>query len=175
MAAVSNSVARTIETLYGEHHTWLQGWLRRRLGSASDAADLAQDTFVRLLTRPASRGFGSFLEARSYLRTAANGMCIDLWRRREVEQAWLQTLATWPESYAPSPEHRAIVIETLLEIGNMLSRLSQKAATAFVMAQVDGTGYRDIARELSVSERMVQKYVAQAMLQCALIDAGLDG
>ena len=40
------------------------------------------------------------------------------------------------------------------------------------MAQVDGMPYRAIAAQLSVSERMVKKYIAQAMLQCALIEAG---
>jgi len=107
------------------------------------------------------------------VRTIANGMCVDLWRRREVEQAWLDALAAQPEACAPSPEHHAIVIETLLEIGALLRRLPQKAATAFVMAQVDGAPYRDIAAALGVSERMVKKYIAQAMLQCALAEAGL--
>ncbi|MEG7360112.1 MULTISPECIES: hypothetical protein [Pseudomonas] len=48
---------------------------------------------MRLLLKPASRGFSSPVDARAYLRTMARGMCIDLWRRREVEQAWLDTLA----------------------------------------------------------------------------------
>ncbi len=148
--------------------------MRRRLGNAADAADLAHDTFFRLLTRSSIPGFGSFVEARAYLRTIGGGLCVDLWRRREVEQAWSEALAALPEPAAPSPEHQAIVIETLLEIGRMLGRLSQKAARAFVMAQVDGVPYRDIAAELAVSERMVKKYIAQAMLQCALIEAGLD-
>lgn len=169
---VADLATRQVEELYAEHHGWLHAWLRRKLGNGADAADLAQDTFIRLLTRPAPRGFGSFAEARAYLRKAASGLCIDLWRRREIEQAWLQTLAAQPEAAAPSPEHQAIIIETLLEIGSMLSRLSQKAASAFVMAQVNGMPYRDIAAKLDVSERMVKKYIAQAMLQCALIEAG---
>ena len=41
------------------------------------------------------------------------------------------------------------------------------------MAQVDGMPYREIAVELGVSERMIKKYMAQAMLECALIEAGL--
>ena len=28
----------------------------------------------------------------------ANGLCIDMWRRREVEQAWLEALAARPAS-----------------------------------------------------------------------------
>ena len=168
-AAASDPLA----TLYRNHHGWLQGWLRRRLGCAADAADLAQDAFLRLLASP--RQFNSPPEARGYLRSMANGLCIDLWRRREVEQAWLQTLACRPEALEPSPEQRALIVETLLEIGDMLGRLPQKAAAAFVMALVDGLPYREIAAQLGVSERMVKKYMAQAMLQCALIEAGLPG
>lgn len=175
MPAAELALHDTVQALYRHHHGWLYGWLHRRLGNACDAADLAQDTFVRLLTRPASRGFDSVGEARGYLRAAASGLCVDLWRRREVERAWLQTLAAQPEAVVPSPEHRAIVIETLLEIGSMLGRLSDKAARAFVLAQVDGLRYREIATALSVSERMVKKYMAQAMLECALIDSGLRG
>lgn len=162
-----------MESLYSAHHGWLQGWLLRRLGNTADAADLAQDAFVRLLNRSALPRFGSVAEARGYLRTIGGGLCIDLWRHREVEKAWLDALAAQPEALAPSPEHQAIVIETLLEVGRMLGRMPPKAAAAFVMAQVDGLPYREIAATLQVSERMVKKYIAQAMLQCALIDAGL--
>lgn len=162
-----------ITSLYLNHHGWLQTWLRRRLGCAADAADLAQDAFMRLLLAP--KQFNSMPETRGYLRTMANGLCIDLWRRRELEQAWLQTLACRPEAVEPSPEHRALIVETLLEISDMLSRLSQKAAAAFIMAQVDGLPYREIATQLGVSDRMVKKYIAQAMLQCALIEARQQG
>lgn len=172
MPASASRTPLSLETLYCDHHGWLRSWLHRRLGNASDAADLAHDTFVRLLTRPATR-FDTHGEARAYLRTAASGLCVDLWRRREIERAWLHTLAALPEAMAPSPEHQAIVVEALLDIGAMLGRLSDKAAKAFILAQVDGMRYRDIAAELAVSERMVKKYIAQGMLQCALLDAGL--
>lgn len=167
------AISPSVETLYSDHHGWLQGWLHRRLGNAADAADLAQDAFVRLLGRSALPRFDSVAEARGYLRTIGGGLCVDLWRHREVEKAWLEALAAQPQAFAPSPEHQAIVIESLLEVGRMLGRLPRKAAAAFVMAQVDGMPYREIAATLEVSERMVKKYIAQAMLQCALIDAGL--
>nr|BFE92477.1 hypothetical protein GCM10020185_30130 [Pseudomonas brassicacearum subsp. brassicacearum] len=40
-----------VQALYSRHHGWLNTWLRTRLGNAADAADLAQDTFMRLLQR----------------------------------------------------------------------------------------------------------------------------
>ncbi|MGK9563787.1 sigma factor, partial [Salmonella enterica subsp. enterica] len=39
----------TLSRLYRDHRSWLESWLRRRLGNAWDAADLSQDTFVRVL------------------------------------------------------------------------------------------------------------------------------
>lgn len=163
-----------VDALYVDHHAWLQRWLQGRLGNAADAADLAHDAFVRLMLRPGIRNLASAVEARAYLRTMAKGLCIDLWRRRRVEQAWLDALAAQPEPTVPSPEHQAIVIETLVEIGALLDRLSDKARRAFVMAQIHGLPTRQIAIELAVSERMVQKYLAQTMLQLALVEAGLN-
>ncbi len=161
----------SIETLYHEHHGWLRGWLQRRLGNAADAADLAHDAFLRLIHKPAPRGFGSPGEARAYLRSMAQGMCINLWHRREIEQAWLDTLAARPEACAPSTERQAIVLEALQEIGALLRDLPPKAAQAFLMAAVCEVPSADVAAELHISPRMVRKYVAQVMLRCMLTEA----
>ena len=158
----------SIETLYQDHHGWLRGWLQRRLGNAADAADLAHDSFLRLILKPAPRGFGSPGEARAYLRAMAQGMCINLWHRREIEQAWLDTLAASPEACAPSAERQAIVLEALQEIGALLRDLPPKAAQAFLMAAVCDVPTCDVASELGISPRMVRKYVAQVMLRCML-------
>ncbi|WJN57561.1 hypothetical protein OH686_02360 [Pseudomonas sp. SO81] len=55
---------------------------------------------------------------------------------------------------------------TLLQIDAMLRRLPGKVRDAFLMAQLDGLTYAQIAVKLGVSERMVKKYMAQAMLHC---------
>jgi hypothetical protein len=65
-----------VKTLYTNHHGWLHGWLRYSLNDATGAADLAHDTCVRLIARP--RSFTTGPEAPAYLRTVANGLCIDM-------------------------------------------------------------------------------------------------
>lgn len=164
----------SVEFLYLDHHNWLQSWLRRRLGNASDAADLAHDTFVRLLRSP--QRFASQPEARAYLRVVANGLCVDLWRHREVERAWLDTLAVLPEAQAPSPEEQHIVLDALREIDTLLRTLSPKAARAFVLSAACGMTHQEIACELGVSSRTVGSYITQAMLHCMRLEAaGLVG
>ncbi len=153
----------SLETLYVAHHGWLHGWLRRKLGNASDAADLAHDTFVRILGR---RETETLREPRAYLTTVAHGLVVNHWRRLDVERAYLDTLAVTAETLAPSPETRALLIDALCELDALLNRLNPKARTAFLLAQLDGLTYVEIAAQLGVSDRMVKKYMAQAMLHC---------
>ncbi len=159
-----------VEHVYQHHHAWLVALLDRKAGNRFDACELAHDVFVKLLKRP--RPLDSFDGARAYLSTLAHGLCTDMQRRRALERAWHQALALHPPAVEPSPEERRIVLETLAEVAAMLEQLPAKAARAFVLAHVDGWRYQQIAGELGVSERMVKKYMAQAMLHCALIKRG---
>ncbi|QKH36810.1 sigma-70 family RNA polymerase sigma factor [Achromobacter pestifer] len=154
--------ADSMAALYSGHHGWLLAWLRKRLGSPADAADLAHDTFLRVLTqtRPEIR------EPRAFLSTIAHGILANFYRRRDVEQAFLRALAALPEAQAPSPETRAIVLETLIEIDRRMSSLPDAVCQAFYMAQIDGLKQSEIAARLRVSLPTVQRYVARALQQC---------
>lgn len=171
MRSLEYAVPPSVEVLYLDHHHWLQGWLRRRLGNAADAADLAHDTFVRLLGSHTRRRFDSIAEARAYLRTTAQNLCINQWRRQEIERAWLDTLAATPEDHYPSAERQATVLQALEEIGTLLHALPPKAARAFILAVICDMTDDQVGAELGVSGRMVRKYIAQAMLGCLTLRA----
>lgn len=164
IAAASSSA---IADLYAGHHGWLRAWLHKKLGCTHRAADLAHDTFMRLLVRP--RELEGERSPRAYLTTIAHGLVVDHWRRHAIERAWLETLAAQPEPTAPSAEHCAIVVETLARLAAMLDSLPDKPRRAFVLAQLHGATYGEIGTELAVSERMVKKYMAQAMLHCLTV------
>jgi len=156
-------VAEVVTGLYVEHRDWLQTWLRRKLGNAFDAADVAQDVFVRVLTREESV---PPRQPRAYLSTIARGLVIDHWRRRELEQAWLETLAALPESESPPPESRLIFLEALIEIDRILDALKPRVRTAFLLAQLEGMTCPQIATRLGVSLATAERYIAQALRQC---------
>ncbi|WP_028240490.1 sigma-70 family RNA polymerase sigma factor [Stutzerimonas azotifigens] len=162
-----------LQRFYADHHRWLHGWLRRQLGCRDNAADLAQDTFVRLLAR--EQDLRAIREPRAYLHAIARGLLLNHWRRRRIEQAYLEALAARPEPCAPSPERRALIIEALLEIDRLLSGLPEKARRAFLLSQLEGLTYAAIGAELGVSERMVKKYMAQAMFACLNVEPLAEG
>jgi len=171
MSAPDLSVSSAWEALYCDHHGWLQRWLHGRLGNAAEAADLAHDTFLRLLGGRRQPHFPGMAEARAYLRTTAHRLCINQWRRQEIERAWLETLAATHETLYPSAERQVMVLEALQEIDAMLESLSPNAARAFTLAVVCQMTDDEVAAELGVSGRMVRKYVAQAMLGCLSLRA----
>ncbi|SEO01589.1 RNA polymerase sigma-70 factor, ECF subfamily [Duganella sp. CF517] len=154
-----------VKSIYDAHHGWLECWLRKRLGNASDAADIAQDTFVRVLAREMA-----IREPRAMLTTIAQGMVANFYRRRDIELAYEQALAAWPEQHAMSPETRAIMLETLVEIDALLSNLAPLVREAFLLSQLDGMAQADIAARLGISLATVKRHIAKAMLHCCFGD-----
>jgi RNA polymerase sigma-70 factor (ECF subfamily) len=151
--------------LYCEHHGWLQRWLGFKLGNASDAADLAHDTFMRLIARS---DLDMVREPRALLTTVAKGLLVNRFQRQALERAYLEALAALPAPLAISPEQRLLILETLHEIDAMLDTLPPRVRQTFLLAQLDGMAYADIAVRLGVSLITVKRYMKQAFLQCLL-------
>lgn len=162
--AMSQLPSHTLHSMYDEHHLWLQHWLRRRLGCSLDAADLAHDTYERLIRSNRTPDHPS--ESRSWLMRIAKGLVIDLHRRRRLETAYLDALAAMPEREHPSAEVREIALETLMEIDRVLDRMSSKARQAFLLSRIDRLTYPEIAQRLNVSVASVQKYMLAAVKAC---------
>lgn len=159
--------AQSLHELYRDHHGWLRGWLRQRLNNSADAADLAQDTFVRVLL---ARTAGTLQEPRHYLATVARGLVIDLYRRRSLEQAYLEALALRPEVYAPSAETRALILDSLLAIDRLLDGLGARTRAIFLAVQLDGLSYEKAAERVGVSVSTVRKHLARGLMHCLLLD-----
>ncbi|MFT4063834.1 sigma-70 family RNA polymerase sigma factor [Paraburkholderia sp.] len=151
--------------MYAAHHRWLVGWLTRRVRDAADAADLAHDTFLRVICRAAS-DLHAVQEPRAYLTSIAKGLVVDHWRRRDIEQAWLDVLAQMPEPQVPSPEVRMIVLETLVRIDAVLDGLAPAMRSALLWARLDGATVPEIATRLGVSVATAERYLAKALRHC---------
>ena len=157
------SVPDSLQGLYVAHHGWLLQWLRRRMSADEAAADLAQDTFVRLLQKPQ---LPALEQPRAYLTRIANGLVINLWQRRALERAWLEVLASLPEALVPDEEQRQIALEALLRIDRMLDALPARAREAFLLSQLDGLTYAVIAERMGVTERTIKRDIVLALAAC---------
>lgn len=161
----SDDVLGTVDPglLYSTHHSWLHGWLSRRTGCRDRAADLAQDTFVRVLK---FRQSSPLREPRAYLSSIARGLMIDQFRRRELERAYLESIALLPQREVPSEECRLLILDALERIDRMLDLLKPRVRQAFLLAQLDGLTCPQIAEKLGVSRATVERDLAKALQHC---------
>ncbi|SHF40789.1 RNA polymerase sigma-70 factor, ECF subfamily [Lampropedia hyalina DSM 16112] len=164
MTMQGSSPSEQVAMLYQQNHSWLKTWLQQRVQNPDIAADLMQDTFVRLLGKHLPPG--ELRQPRAYLTTIAKGLLHDHWRKMAVEQAWLDTLAALPPASLPSEEERLIVWQTLQELDRLLGELSPTVRQVFLLSQLEGLAYADIAQELQLSERTIKRHMARAFEVC---------
>jgi len=168
MTSTDLTIDENLSRFYQDHHPWLLSWLEKRLSCRLNAEDHAHNTFIKIIE--SRENAHNIREPRAYLTTIAKGLLINQWRRTVIEQAYLSKMAANPDEWVPSPEENAIIISTLQEIDNLLSELPSKVRQAFLMAQLEGLTYIEIGERIGVSDRMVKKYMARAMLHCLTLD-----
>ncbi|MDP3608386.1 MAG: sigma-70 family RNA polymerase sigma factor [Methylophilus sp.] len=161
MATSEASIQQEVHSLYRSHHGWLVSWLKRRLGCIQNANDLAQDTFLHVIDK--STSFAQVNEPRALLSTIAHGLMVDHVRRKDLEQAYLQTIAHLPQRLDASPEDRLIFIEALLHIDQLFNGLKPNVRDVFLLSRLEGMTYPEIATKLGVSLRTVESHMAQAL------------
>ena len=164
--ASHSAINARVIALYG-HHGWLRAWLRQHLDCSEAAADIAQDTFLRVLS--AQQTTPEQIETpKAYLTCIARRLVINHWRRRDIEQLCLQTLAALPEHEMPSAEAHILMVESLCAIDEALHSLPDQVRQAFLLARVDKLALREVAAQLNCSEASVKRYVQRGLAACLM-------
>lgn len=152
-----NKTSLLVDQLYRSHQSWLHQWLRQKLGNTDQAADLVQDTFIKLLqTRDELFGIK---EPRAYLTSIAKNLLIDQVRRKRIEQAYLDGLSQmeYMLDAVASPEDQMQIIQAINQLCKALEGVCEKAQQAFILHYLEGYTHKEIAERLNVSTKMIQK------------------
>lgn len=160
-----SSLHRTFEYVYIDNQSWLANWLYKKVGCSQLASDLTQDTFIRLLTNKKNAAIDKH-KPRALLTHIAKGLVVDHWRRKDIEQAYLESLQQVSEQAHPDPEHRQLVIETLMRLDQILSELPELTRKIFLLSQLDGQKYKAIAQQLNIAEITVKRHMKTAFIAC---------
>lgn len=159
--------AELVERLFREHNTTLVRFLTTRLHSVSEAKEVAQEAYVRVLQLD-KPGASNLL--RAYLFRVALNLAIDRMRRRKTQQHSHETEPDLMQAAEDlcDPERYAVAREDLALVVRSLQELPEKCLQAFLMYRLDGDTQTRIAERLGISDRTVNSYVRQAMLYCRL-------
>jgi len=159
---------RALEQCIKAHHGTLVGWLTKKLGNVSDAADVAQDVYMRVYRFASVERIDN--PQALLFKTAANLAINELKRRGRVlsrhvqveEEDVADTVAALP-CEDPTPEEALGYKQDADAMVQAIRQLPEKARSAFVKNRFEGKTYSDIAEELCVSESTVEKYMMDAL------------
>jgi RNA polymerase sigma-70 factor (ECF subfamily) len=169
MASVNSA---QLTALYQQQHRWLRRWLYRQLDCSQRAADLMQDTFMRLLL---SNETLEVRQPRPFLAKVARSVLSNHYRRVRLEKAYLEALQADSEAVVPDLVTQLILFETLVQLDAALSELDIPVRQAFLWSQLDGLSHGEIAQRLQISIATVKRHVVKAGARCLMVaspDAG---
>ncbi len=136
---------RAMRQLWSQHAPHIDAVVRRLVGNADDAVDIAQEVWIQIFRAlPTYRGdsqFGTWAH-----RIAVNRTLNALRRTRRLAK-----IETDIDEDTASVEHgsdRALLAQT---IEDAASRLSPGARTVFLMHDVEGYTHEEIAAELGIT------------------------
>jgi RNA polymerase sigma factor (sigma-70 family) len=160
-----------VSDLIADHGNSLERFLARKLDNPSDAAEIAQEAYLRIyrLQQPEKLD-----NARAFLFQVASNLAVDHLRRRTLHYRFLKSEegqaeeggATDPNASGASPEKILAARERLALIYATIDELPLKCRQAFLLSRNSGLSYNEIARELEVSVSSVEKYILQALKHC---------
>jgi RNA polymerase sigma factor (sigma-70 family) len=158
-------VADTIETLARRYHAELLRILTAKLRSEQDAADLAQEAYVRLLRY---EGQCSGEDLRRMLFRIAGNLLTDHWRwsRLRAADTHLPIHELELESGQPSHDEQLVSEQRLRRLEEIILAMPDKRRTVFVLSRIHGLSNAEIARECGISMKTVEKHIATALAEC---------
>ncbi len=157
------SAGSELARLFHEHNASLVQLLRARLRSDQEARDVAQEAYVRLLQLDR-------MDAVSYLRTylfrTAFNIATDRLRSAKVRQSSSRDPLFDVQVDEITPDRVAVADEALRRVAAALEELAPKPRYAFLLHRFAGVEIAEVATRMGVSDRMVRKYITQALACC---------
>jgi RNA polymerase sigma factor (sigma-70 family) len=155
-----------VERLFADHRGGLQTFFLRRIRAKADAADLAQEVYLRMLRISDQDAIRNPVH---YLYTVANNLVKEnavLERRQasgiDIEEAPPhERLETLPEFDGELDTKQRVT-----RLGVVLKQLSPKCRAAVELRFTQGLSFKEVAMHLGVSPQMAKKYVAQGLSHC---------
>lgn len=141
-----------LHKLFVRHARELERFLRRRGHSAEAAADITQDTFLRVLASPPGEADATH-NPRAYLYQVSRSISINQ-RRRDRLVAFTDLSGEEAQRVAdpaPSPERVVYSRQCLLQTRRALDELPERTRLAFEMHRLDGRTLAEVADALGLS------------------------
>lgn len=155
-----------IDRLFAEQYASLLAFFHRRVRNRTDADDLAQEVYVRMLRVGDA---ASIRDPQAYLFAVAGNLAKEqalLDRRRSLGIDVNDSVAVAQLSELPNFDHDLDHRERVKRLRVVLAQLPTKCRTVVMLQYRHGLKHEEVAEQLGISTHMVKKYLAQALVHC---------
>lgn len=165
--------------LFGRHESGLVNVAYRMTGSREDAADIAQEAFLRVFARLPQLA-GRDVDLAAYLHRTARNLVYDrsAGRARETPVASIEVTVGSDRDPTSDPELTALLGAQGEEVRAANARLAERHRLALALRELEGMGYAEIGRVLDLTPGAVGQLLARARmalrreLRLEQVDAG---
>lgn len=149
------------DELYDEYKTPLYNYIYRLVGDREQAADLLQETFVKIYR--ALHNLPDGAGRTPWIYRIATNTCYDVLRRRRLI-TWLPWTRDENEGYEPAVEDENVGERYAMREGvkDALRLVPPSLRAPLLLHTVQGFSYADIAETLGISEAAVKMRVSRA-------------
>ena len=143
--------------------TQARRWLSRHVRSLSqsDADDLIQEAYSRIW----SADFTTITNARAYLFATLRNLLLEQARHAQIVP--MERMGEIDElrisSGEPGPERRIGARQELERLHRIVGSLPAQCRRVFELRKIQGLAQREVASEMGISERTVEKHLAKAL------------
>jgi RNA polymerase sigma-70 factor (ECF subfamily) len=149
------------EGLFTRYSGPLLGFTDRMLGSRSEAEEITQDVFLKVISRAGQ--FDGRASVSTWIFAIAANACRDRMRRSKTAGAVPLESVPEPHGSERSQETRLLERERRQIVRDALARLTREQREALLLARYRGMPYADVARTLGISEGAVKTRVFRAV------------
>lgn len=148
------------KTLFKECATSVFRFIYGKSGDEGFAEDIVQDAFLKLWQKCKDV---PPLKAKSFLFTAASNLFLDSKRREKVVLKFQTQYRQEATVSQETPEFQLEEKEFKAKLERIISEMPEKSRSVFLMNRIEKKPYREIAEDLGLSQKAVEKRMSVAL------------
>jgi len=146
------------KTLFETYFEDVRKYVLYRSGNDEMATDIAQDTFMRIWEKQMTIDPKT---AKGLLFKIAGDLFVSHYRKKQVAFNFFNTFQ--PNHKSTTPEDEINFQELKIAYDTALKTMPEKQRTVFLMNRIDELKYKEIADQLGLSVKAIEKRMSQAL------------
>lgn len=149
----------TFKLMFLKYHQDLERFMLSRGANRSEALDIAQESFLRLWEKCKEVSEKSL---KSFLFTTSDRIFIDQYRKQQTKKKYMAAL-DW-KSEVQDGQYQMEMEEFKTRLEEVIASMKPKAREVFMLHRFEKMKYREIANQLEITQKAVEKRMQDALL-----------